>query len=56
MANFLSSTEKVRCNICLTPQLKEALVELGRADNRSLNNMIFKILSDYASKRKRITM
>lgn len=54
MANFLSGEEKVRCNICITPQLKTALIELGKADNRSLNNMIFKILSEYTSKRKRI--
>ncbi len=38
-----------RCNLVLPKELKAKLTELAKEDNRSLNNLIVTILTQYAS-------
>jgi predicted transcriptional regulator len=39
--------DKTRTNITFPKELKTKLEELAKKDNRSFNNLIIKILSDY---------
>lgn len=48
-----SYDKKVPCNIVLPQSLKEIVKELAVEDNRSLNNMIVKILTEYARKKRK---
>jgi len=48
-----SVEKKVSCNIMIPQSLKDAVREIALDDNRSLNNMIVKILAEYARKKRK---
>ncbi|GIN10236.1 hypothetical protein J26TS2_01030 [Shouchella clausii] len=45
--------DKVRTNITFDRELKDKLTKMAKEDNRSMNNLVIKILQDYVRDREK---